>query len=184
LRKSITATAVLCVLSVALAVEAEAPRAAQETTAQQQARALEVLQDLREYRRETWRWQRLMGVQKTPARHTAAASDLEYRLWLRNVWRRRATLVRRRALNPPHKHQWQCIQRFEGGWRSNTGNGYYGGLQMDIAFQRHYGWWLLRRKGTADRWTPIEQMWVAERAHRSGLGFFPWPNTARSCGLI
>ncbi len=43
---------------------------------------------------------------------------------------------------------------------------------------------LLRRKGTADRWTPVEQMWVAERAHRSGRGFYPWPNTARYCGLI
>jgi hypothetical protein len=27
-------------------------------------------------------------------------------------------------------------------------------------------------------------MWVAERAHRSGRGFYPWPNTARHCGLI
>ena len=34
----------------------------------------------------------------------------------------------------------------------------------------------------ADHWTPIEQMWVAERAYRSGRGFYPWPNTARYCG--
>jgi hypothetical protein len=27
-------------------------------------------------------------------------------------------------------------------------------------------------------------MWVAERAYRSGRGFYPWPNTARACGLI
>jgi len=27
-------------------------------------------------------------------------------------------------------------------------------------------------------------MWVAERAHRAGRGFTPWPNTARSCGLL
>jgi hypothetical protein len=27
-------------------------------------------------------------------------------------------------------------------------------------------------------------MWAAERAHRSGRGFYPWPNTARYCGLI
>jgi hypothetical protein len=25
---------------------------------------------------------------------------------------------------------------------------------------------------------------VAERAYRSGRGFYPWPNTARACGLI
>ena len=55
---------------------------------------------------------------------------------------------------------------------------------MNIAFQRQYGGHLLQRKGTADRWSPVEQMWVAERAYRSGRGFYPWPNTARSCGLI
>ena len=70
------------------------------------------------------------------------------------------------------------------GWATRTGNGYYGGLQMDISFQRTYGPELLRTKGTADRWTPYEQMWVAERAYRSGRGYYPWPNTARSCGLI
>jgi hypothetical protein len=55
---------------------------------------------------------------------------------------------------------------------------------MDLSFQRAYAAGLLRRKGTADRWTPLEQMWTAERAHRSGRGFYPWPNTARYCGLI
>jgi Transglycosylase-like domain len=186
LKKSIAATAVLCVLSAVLAVEVEAPQEAHGITARQQLlRPEEVLADTKAYRRETWRWQQLMGVRKTPTRHTAAAStDLDYHVWLRSLWRRRATVVRERSLHPPHKQQWQCIHRHEGGWRSNTGNGYYGGLQMDIAFQRHYGSWLLRKKGTADRWTPIEQMWIAERAHRSGVGFFPWPNTARSCGLI
>ena len=61
---------------------------------------------------------------------------------------------------------------------------YYGGLQMNMEFQRTYGAELLARKGTADRWTPLEQIWVAERAYRSGLGFQPWPNTARMCGLL
>jgi hypothetical protein len=55
---------------------------------------------------------------------------------------------------------------------------------MDMAFMRIYGASLLRRKGTADNWTPLEQMWVAEKAYRSGRGFYPWPNTARACGLI
>jgi hypothetical protein len=70
------------------------------------------------------------------------------------------------------------------GWATRTGNGYYGGLQMDISFQRTYGAEIYRRKGTANNWTALEQMWVAERAHRSGRGFYPWPNTARYCGLI
>jgi hypothetical protein len=55
---------------------------------------------------------------------------------------------------------------------------------MDLAFQRAYGRGLLWRKGTANRWTPLEQMWTAERAHRSGSGFSPWPNTAGYCGLL
>lgn len=84
----------------------------------------------------------------------------------------------------PHYSQWLCIHSHEGAWNANTGNGYYGGLQMDISFQRTYGPELLRAKGTADNWTPFEQMMVAERAHRSGRGFGPWPNTARMCGLL
>jgi len=54
---------------------------------------------------------------------------------------------------------------------------------MDYGFQAAYGGWLLRTKGTADHWTPLEQIWTAEKAVQS-RGFYPWPNTARSCGLI
>ena len=68
-------------------------------------------------------------------------------------------------------------------WRDGGGP-YYGGLQMDLGFQRTYAPRLLQDKGTADHWTPLEQIWVAERAYRSGRGFYPWPNTARYCGLI
>jgi hypothetical protein len=85
---------------------------------------------------------------------------------------------------PPHYNEWICIHGGEGAWNSNTGNGYYGGLQMDMQFQRTYGWNLLMTKGTANNWTPLEQMWVAEKAWASGRGFYPWPNTARHCGLI
>ena len=70
------------------------------------------------------------------------------------------------------------------GWATYTGNGFYGGLQMDISFQRTYGPDLLRRKGTANNWSAVEQMRVAERAHGSGRGFYPWPSTALSRGLI
>jgi hypothetical protein len=55
---------------------------------------------------------------------------------------------------------------------------------MDITFQRRYGKYLLRRKGTADRWTRLEQMWTAEKALRAGRGFYPWPVAASRCGLI
>ena len=100
------------------------------------------------------------------------------------VWRKRAVATRKRFLRgPAHKSAWLCIHRYEGDW-SDGGSPYYGGLQLDIGFQSSYGGTLLATKGTAENWTPLEQMWVAERAFRSGRGFYPWPNTARVCGLI
>jgi transglycosylase-like protein len=77
-----------------------------------------------------------------------------------------------------------CIHRFEGSWSANTGNGYYGGLQMDYTFMRRYGSAELARWGTADSWPAAAQIAVAERAYRSGRGFWPWPNSARLCGLL
>jgi hypothetical protein len=77
-----------------------------------------------------------------------------------------------------------CIHRYEGAWTSNTGNGYYGGLQMNVGFMRHYAPEFVHRWGTADRWPVWAQLETARRAHISGLGFSPWPNTARACGLI
>ena len=141
------------------------------------------------YRKETWRWQKLMSRPRTPTFYTERRTrDRAYLRWIRNLWKGRAVRAERAAQNPPHRREWLCIHRFERnphqGWATHTGNGYYGGLQMDISFQRAYGRELLRRKGTANNWSPAEQMWVAERAYRSGRGFHPWPNTARSCGLI
>jgi hypothetical protein len=110
-------------------------------------------------------------------------SLLRYRLWRRDAWRIRAERARFRAHHPPHLAEWRCIHRWEGSW-TDPNSPYYGGLQMDLAFQRAYGPRLLRHKGTANHWAPYEQMWVAERALRAGRGFHPWPLTARRCGLI
>ena len=38
-------------------------------------------------------------------------------------------------------------------------------------------------RGEVEESEAIEQIWVAERAHRSGAGFGPWPNTSQYCGL-
>ena len=135
------------------------------------------------HRDETWRWQRLMHHPRTPysgsARHIRT---LAYRTWVFHLWRRRAVVAKRHALNPPHKQEWLCIHRYEGSW-TDPNAPYYGGLQMDLEFQATYGPDLLRSKGTADHWTSLEQMWVAERAYRT-RGYYPWPNTARYCGFI
>jgi hypothetical protein len=84
---------------------------------------------------------------------------------------------------PPHHRDWLCIHHFEGSW-SDSGDPYWGGLQMDRSFMKTYAPAFLLRKGWANKWTPLEQEWVAERAHASGRGFGPWPNTAHYCGLI
>jgi Transglycosylase-like domain len=145
-----------------------------------------ILQDIVSFRDQTWRYQRTMGVRSTPYAHSAVGKHGRgYKLWVRELWHSRAKTARKRFVaGPPHRAGWQCIHRYEGPWNARTGNGFYGGLQMDYGFMRTYGAHLLRKKGTADRWTPLEQMWVAEKAHRSGRGFGPWTNTARACGLV
>ncbi len=167
---------VLCLLALAMPALTVAPAHGKEAH-------LPVVDEIVEYRETTWRWQTLMGVRRTATRHHERWAKHEYRRWLLDFWRKRATKAHRRAQNPPHERTWRCIQRNEAHWR-DPNPPYYGGLQMDISFQRLYGRELLRRKGTADRWTPVEQMWVAERAYRSGRGFHPWPNTARACGVL
>ena len=149
------------------------------------ARADVLLRKIAFHRTKTWRWQTLMGVSRTPSSGLAwRRREVRLRARVLRRWRREAARVWLRVRRPPHRAAWLCIHGGEGAWNSNTGNGYYGGLQMDRGFQRTYAPLFLLRKGTADRWSPLEQIWVAVRAHRSGRGFYPWPNTARACGLI
>jgi hypothetical protein len=76
--------------------------------------------------------------------------------------------------------KWRCIHEHEGAWNSNTGNGYYGGLQMDLGFQRSHGSEFLKRYGTADKWPVWAQLQAAERAYKT-RGFGPWPTYWRYC---
>lgn len=176
--------AVLATLAVALVPQATARQ--QHATRVRMVDTAELaglLHGITHHRDETWHWQHVMHRPRTPysgsVRHIRSVA---YRSWLLQIWRRRAVVAKRRALNPPHKRQWLCIHRYEGSWRDPDAP-YFGGLQMDREFQATYGPDLLRSKGTADHWTPLEQMWVAERAYRT-RGFWPWPNTARYCGLV
>lgn len=137
------------------------------------------------YRTATRRWRALMGRPRPYLlpRARPFESLLAKRRWHARRWRAKRDWARRAGHDPPHRAAWLCIHRYEGAWRDPNAP-YYGGLQMDLAFQRTYGPRLLRRKGTADHWTRFEQMWVAERALRAGRGFAPWPLTARYCVLI
>ncbi len=162
---------------------AEEQRRAEAARAGEARLARVVLGRILRHRDETWRWQRLMDVALHPYAGSAERSpSLRYRRWVLRLWAGRAERARRQGRRPPHLRAWLCIHRYEGAW-SDPNPPYYGGLQMDYGFQRAYGAELLRRKGTADRWTPLEQMWVAERALRR-RGFRPWPRTARLCGLL
>jgi hypothetical protein len=166
---------------LALGLALTAPAVGASTS---EAGGYSLLRQIGELRAETWRWQRVMGRPLVRTLHSErVTTSPAYRVWLRDLWRARAERARRQAHHPPHGPAWRCIHRHEGSWR-DPGAPYYGGLQMDIAFQRAYGRRLLRRKGTANRWTPLEQIWVAEKALRAGRGFYPWPTAARRCGLL
>jgi len=65
-------------------------------------------------------------------------------------------------------------------WHANTGNGYYGGVQMDLTFWRRYG-------GTAyaarpDLASRESQVVVAERG-LAVQGWAAWPACSRRLGL-
>jgi hypothetical protein len=149
-----------------------------------EALANALVREIEHHRAQTWHRQRVIGIRRTRTAFVERrASSLAVLRRLRDTWQTRAVRAGKRLDRPPHRAAWLCIKRHEGSW-TDPNAPYYGGLQMDISFQRTYGRYLLRRKGTANRWTPAEQMWTAEKALRAGRGFYPWPNTARRCGLL
>jgi hypothetical protein len=121
--------------------------------------------------RRPWR---LIGVKPT----TAAEQLVRLDRWVRR---------RRYACRNPWSSAWvsaaTCVHRGEGAWSSNTGNGYYGGMQADLSFQRSYLLAAFLKWGTADRWPVRAQLFMAWRGWLS-RGWYPWPLTARRCGLI
>jgi hypothetical protein len=89
----------------------------------------------------------------------------------------------------PRFPAWVCIHEHEGAW-NDTGDPFWGGLQMDRGFMSAYGAdFILEHAGEgwgglgyADAWTPAEQIVAAERAYAT-RGFAPWPNTRKPCGV-
>ncbi|MEN3342195.1 MAG: Transglycosylase-like domain [Actinomycetota bacterium] len=182
MRRSITAAAAL----LALAGPAIAFGASQAAGREQRASRQTVAyygREIARFEKGTWYWQRVMGLAATAAdgRELARLSSRELQL-LDQRWQQRSAAAYRQAQHPPHLQALLCIHRHEATW-DDPGAPYYGGLQMDLGFQRTYGGWLYRAKGTADRWTPLEQIWTAEKAVKS-RGFWPWPSAARLCGLV
>jgi hypothetical protein len=137
---------------------------------------------IRHFRADTRHWLTVMhGRPPAKGSRLLAAHSLARLRQLNRRWRHRAHTAWLQATHPPRLQDFLCIHRYEGSW-ADSGSPYWGGLQMDLSFQQRYGGWLLSHKGTADHWSPLEQIWVAERAAHS-RGFSPWPSTARDCGL-
>jgi hypothetical protein len=126
------------------------------------------------------------SVTKRFARAHATTRAETLQLWQRRLAAATVAVLRNghRPMPAALSSAFLCIHRYEGAWNANTGNGYYGGLQMDRHFQSLYGSDFIARWGTADNWPAWAQLQAAVRAYRSGRGFYPWPNTARACGLI
>ena len=96
---------------------------------------------------------------------------------------RSAPAVRSTAVTVHAGGVWDALQQCEcpPGWHCNTGNGYFGGLQMDMQFWRSYGGpEFAARPDLASR---EQQITVAERA-RATRGYRPWPTCARRLGLV
>lgn len=187
MRRSTTACGLLLALAATCAftfttAASGASGSAHRLKAEKQALAF-YTGEIRKLRTETWYWQRVMGVpQSRPNVRRLETASVPRLQQLDGLWTALEHRAYQRAQHPPNLDAWLCIHRYEGSW-TDAGGPYYGGLQMDMSFQSSYGGWLLARKGTADHWTPLEQIWTAVKAARV-RGFWPWPNTARFCGLI
>jgi len=132
------------------------------------------------YRRQANYLREMLGISIPRGRQLESASiEAVY-----NAAKKQAEDLAEQWGSSPLLSAFLCIHHYEGAWDANTGNGYYGGLQEDRRFQSQYGPEFVRRWGTADNWPVWAQFLSALRAYRSGRGFYPWPNTARACGLI
>jgi hypothetical protein len=137
---------------------------------------------IRRFRADTRHWLTVMtGRPPGNVPRSLATRSVGQLRQLARRWRHRAHRAWWHAKHPPELDGWLCIHHYEGSW-ADSGSPYWGGLQMDLSFQERYGGWLLRNKGTADHWSPLEQIWAGVRASHT-RGFAPWPATARYCGL-
>jgi len=118
-------------------------------------------------------------------RLAARSGDTRCPRYLAKLWRLKAHQWRARfgAWYRSMLQKWGCIHRGEGAWDANTGNGYWGGLQMTLSFQKAHGMRFYHRWGTADRWPPWAQIVAAEDALRDDGGSYREWGTAHGCGL-
>jgi hypothetical protein len=178
----------LVFLSAALAgaqASGQTTRAFAEATVSQKE-TLATLQE-RSYFMERVMHASLAKVDPTVKRRLQSASTPRERdRILIERWKRMYRRTSATYRNPPFLAALTCIHHNEGSWNDRRNPTYDGGLQMNFAFEERYGDFLLRMKGRAYNWTPLEQIWTAVYAIRGPdhRGFYPWPVTARDCNLI
>ena len=78
---------------------------------------------------------------------------------------------------------WAQLAQCESGgnWATNTGNGYYGGLQFDAATWKAYGGDAYAP--SADKATEAQQIAVAEKVHADRGDYGAWPACSKKLGL-
>jgi Transglycosylase-like domain len=147
---------------------------------------------IRYYRGETNEMLRAMGERRYPVAYLEANESKEFRQWLLSHWKARYREVRNeysewRSTYGGLPGWWvgeaMLVHSCEGAWNANTGNGYYGGLQMDISFQTTYGPEFYRAYGTANNWPVFAQLRAAYRGWQA-RGWSPWPACAARFGLL
>lgn len=135
---------------------------------------------IQQYRLTVEHWRLVMGLK--PVVRTLATSGSVEQQFLKA--RRLAHSTYQQYMNPPQKGSFLCIHGYEGSWsdKDSGGNGHYGGVQFGKSEWLRFGY-----PYTGKLWayeaTPLEQLWAAYRYWQVS-GFYPWPQTARNCGLI
>lgn len=78
--------------------------------------------------------------------------------------------------------QWDAVAECESGgnWSTNTGNGYYGGLQFSDSTWDGYGGEAYA--ATADNATRAQQIAIAEKV-LAGQGWGAWPTCSEQAGV-
>lgn len=130
--------------------------------------------------RRAWK----LGIILTPSRRERLTVDIDQLRAMDARWRLRAHRYRL-ALNQraPVYAALACIHGYEGSWWAYSSAGpYYGGYQMNPAFERRYGDDYVRLWGDALHWPVPMQTAAAWRATQE-VGYSPWPATAAACGL-
>jgi hypothetical protein len=130
--------------------------------------------------RRAWK----LGIILTPSRRERLTVDVDQLRAMDARWRLRAHRYRLALEHrAPVYAALACIHGYEGSWTAYSSAGpYYGGYQMDPAFERRYGGDYMRLWGDALHWPAVMQTAAAWRATQE-VGYSPWPATAAACGL-